>query len=112
MANINAWAPANCRIGQWIQVSCEDPQYWTDVILQGRGDQEQWVTSLKIAFTINGRSWENIENGRVFEANKDNSSKVRISFYRPVHARGIRLYPQTWETYMALRFDAIYLETN
>ena len=59
---------------------------------------------------LNGKIWMNVENGKVFEANIDTNSKVRIDFNQPVYARALRIYPQSWNTHMSMRFDAIYLD--
>jgi hypothetical protein len=62
--------------------------------MQGRGDYDQWVKSIKIAFTINGKEWKNVQGGQIFEANSDRHTKIRITFKEPVFARALRIYPQ------------------
>ena len=54
-----AWCPLANKKGEWIQVSKEEPAMWTDIILQGRGDTayDHWVTSFKVAYTLNGHQW-------------------------------------------------------
>lgn len=111
MNGANAWVPAPVVIGHWIQVSQELPKYWTHIIVQGRADyQDQWVTSLKVASTLNGKIWDDVDAGRVFQASKDRNSKVRIKFERPVYARALRIYPQTWNIAIAMRFEAVYVD--
>jgi len=41
------WARKNNDIKPWIQVSCENPKIWIGAIVQGRGDLDQWVTSIQ-----------------------------------------------------------------
>ena len=53
----NSWSGALLAVGQWIQVSQENPRLWTGVIMQGRGDSDQWVKSIKIAHTLKGKFW-------------------------------------------------------
>jgi hypothetical protein len=98
--------------GQWIQVSCELPKFWTDVILQGRGDADQWVKNIKVSWTLNGKLWEKVDEDKVFEANSDRNQNVRIRFSGSVYARALRIYPQSFNGAIALRFDAIYLEVE
>ena len=54
---VNAWHPQQNKKGEWIQVSKEEPAMWTDIIIQGRGDADQWVTSFKVAYTLDGHQW-------------------------------------------------------
>ena len=49
-----AWCPQKNQKGEWLQVSKEEPSMWTDLIIQGRGDYDQWVTGLKVAYTVSG----------------------------------------------------------
>ena len=78
--------------------------------MQGRGDADWWVKTIKISYTLNGKTWLNVDDGKIFEANTDRSQKVRINFKEPVYARALRIYPQSWNGYMSLRFDANYID--
>jgi hypothetical protein len=109
----HCWSAKTSTLGQWIQVSVERPKYWTGVVVQGRGDVlDQWVTSFKVAVTVNGKLWDNLAGGEVFQGSNDRNSKVLIKFKEPVYARVLRIYPQTWQGHMSMRFDAIYLDLN
>lgn len=56
-----AWIAAEpFKPGEWIQVSQEFSKIWTGIITQGRGDGDQWVTEIKIAYTLNGKQWFNL----------------------------------------------------
>ena len=90
-----AWSPSRDRIGQWIEVSCENPKYWTGVIIQGGADN-YWTSSTLIAYSLNGNNWSKINDGIPFVANNDAKTKKRINFPEAVYARTIRLYPITW----------------
>ena len=48
--------------------------------MQGRGNLDQWVEKVKFATTMNGKIWKNVEEGKIFAANFDCHSKVRIDF--------------------------------
>ena len=108
----HSWSSLENKIGVWIQVSCQQPKYWTDVIIQGRGDYDSWVTSFKVSSTLTGKLWQNAEEGKVYQGNTDNNQKVRVKFAQPIYARTIRLYPQTWKGQISLRFDAVFLDLN
>ena len=104
-ATTNIWQPLNSdNAGCWIQVSTFEPQYWTQVITQGRRNLAQWVTTMKIAYSLNGLHWNYVDNGAVFQANSDQNSKVTIKFNQPVFAQTIRLYPQTFYSRPSLSF--------
>ena len=62
--NYQAWSSKENRDGQWIQIGCEFPKYWTAVIVRGRGTWDQWVKTIKMSSTIDGKTWRNIEDGR------------------------------------------------
>ena len=64
--------------------------------MQGRGDLDRWTKTLKVAYSLNGRTWSYVDEGAIFQANSDRNSKVPIVFANPVFATTIRLYPQTW----------------
>ena len=64
--------------------------------MQGRGNFDAWVTEIKISSSINGVKWEDVDNGKVYQANRDRNTKVRIGFDRPVYSRTIRIYPRKW----------------
>ena len=105
----HAWCPRSIIMGQWIQVSDLSPKVWTSIILQGRGDANDWVSSYKVMYTVNGREWKYVENGRVFPGVSDRYTKVKVTFEKPVYARVLRIYPQTWNERPCVRFDAIYM---
>ena len=53
-----------------------------------------------------------MDEGKTFQANTDRNQKVRIKFSQPIFARTLRIYPQSWNGHMCLRFDAIYVELD
>ena len=68
------------------------------------------MSEIAFSSTVNGKTWENGDNGKAYEANKDRHTKVRINFDEPVYGRVLRIFPQTWNNLMSLRFEAIYLD--
>lgn len=100
----NGWCPQESKLGEWIQVQCESPKYWTDIIMQGRGDADSWVTSIKVATSINGKVWENVEKGKIYQTNSDRNTRVRITFSSAVYGRALRIYPQSWHKDISMRF--------
>jgi hypothetical protein len=80
------------------------PKFWTKLIMQGRGDSDQWVTSIKIKSSLNGIIWQDVDGGKTYPANYNRNEKVNITFDEPVYARVIRIFPQAWDNFMSLRF--------
>ena len=58
----------------------------------------------RFKFTVNGKVWEEVDGGKVFSANQDKDTEVRINFKEVVRARAIRIYPHSWNQEIALRF--------
>ena len=109
-SNAHAWCAYKNQIGESIQVSSEVARIYIGLILQGRGDHDQWPTTIKAAYSMNGKDEVYVDEGRIFPACSDRSTKRYIYFNYPVYARFIKIYPQTWNVHISLRFDAIYID--
>ena len=66
------------------------------MIIQGRGDRDQWVTSFLISYSLNGKYWEYFCDAKIFLGNTDRATKVRINFKKAIFARALRIMPQSW----------------
>lgn len=88
-----SWSAKQNKVGEWIQVSQESPKYWAGIIIQGRGDLNQWVKTIRITYTLDGQTWESYGNGQIIQANHDKDTKVDIHFNPIVYARALRIYP-------------------
>ena len=107
----NVWEPHKSDAqGCWIQVSTFQPQYWIELITQGRRDASFWVSKVKVAYTLNGLKWNYVDDGAIFQANSDRNSRVLIEFNNPVYAKTIRLYPVEYNGHPSLSFEAIFLD--
>ena len=106
-----AWVARNQDTNQWIQVDLQSAKTVTKVETQGRNVNEQWVTSYQLATSLTGDEADfeyvtSSADGAVvtFNANSDRDTIVSNSF-SPRVARFVRLYPQAWNTYIALRWE-------
>ena len=61
---------------------------------------------------MKGRKRFFVEEGRTFDANKDQKTKKRIEFQETVYAKTIRIHPQTWPEFLGLRFSANFIDTS
>ena len=77
---------------------------------QGRADENQWVTSYQLKTSVTGLELEfehvTSSSGDIvtFNANSDRDTVVTNTF-SPRVARYVRLYPQTWNVHIALRWE-------
>lgn len=80
------------------------------MIIQGRGEIDEWVTEVKISYSLNGKQWYFLEEDKVYPANCDRHQKVSIKLSYPVYGRMIRIHPVSWHNRISLRFEAIYID--
>ncbi len=107
----SGWCATGNVDGNWIQLDNGKIGSISGVITQGRKDADQWVTSYKVKYKDESGSWWDID-GKKFPGNKDRNSKVTTTFSKPVMARYIRIYPQTWHKHISMRVDMIGGSTN
>jgi von Willebrand factor len=91
-----------------VQISSLVPERWTAVVTQGKPGVDQYVTEYQVSYTMNGRDWTFVDEGRLFNGNYDRNTKVRNDFDRPVLARAIRILPTKWFGALRMRFDVIF----
>ncbi|XP_072045026.1 uncharacterized protein [Amphiura filiformis] len=95
---------------QWIQVSFLSETIITAVVMQGRDDEDQWVTQYWVEYTRDGLTWSYISeagsnNNKVFTANTDNTTPVTETVDEPVAVIAIRIRPKAWYNYISMRFE-------
>lgn len=105
------WCSGALSVGQWIQLDNGKVGSISGVITQGRKNADQWVKSFKVKYKDESGSWWDVD-GKTFPGNVDKSSKVTTTFSKPVRARYIRIYPQTWNSHISMRVDMIAGDTN
>jgi hypothetical protein len=105
------WCSKQNKVGQWIQLDNGKVGSISGVITQGRKTGDQWVKSFKVKYKDESGSWWDID-GKTFPGNVNKNSKVTTTFSKPVRARYIRIYPQTWNKHMSMRVDMIGGYTN
>ncbi len=105
------WCTRENNVGQWIQLDNGKVGSISGVITQGRKNAAQWVKSFKVKYKDESGSWWDVD-GKTFPGNVDKNSKVTTTFSKPVRARYIRIYPQTWNSHISMRVDMIGGSTN
>ena len=105
------WCSSANSVGHWIQLDNGKLGSISGVITQGRKNSDQWVKSFKVKYKDEGGSWWDVD-GKTFPGNSDRNTKVTTTFSKPVRARYIRIYPQTWKGHMSTRADMFAGDTN
>ncbi|KAK3750262.1 hypothetical protein QZH41_006599 [Actinostola sp. cb2023] len=59
------------------------------IATQGRTNANQWVTKYKLQYSLDGKSFNNYEGGKVFAANRDRNSVVKHDIQTPIIARSL-----------------------
>ena len=105
-----AWSSRKNKIGQWMQIDSGEVQSIAGVVTQGRRGSNQRVTSFKVEVSEDGGLWIEVECGRIFKGNEDSNSKLKTKFKKPVRARFVRIFPQTWNAHMSMRAAVLACE--
>ncbi|XP_030841798.1 lactadherin-like [Strongylocentrotus purpuratus] len=84
----------------------------TGVIVQGRFELAQWITSVKVSYSLDNVTWTyalepQCGEQRIYAANYDNTTPETILFPRPITARYVRIHPLTWIGHQAMRYEVV-----
>jgi hypothetical protein len=103
-----AWSAKYNKNTEWYELSLNNPINITGIAMKGRPDSDQWITSVKIQYYKNyADGWKDVDDGFIFDANYDRHSLVKIFFEKPIKAKAIRIYPQTWYGHASGRFGIL-----
>ncbi|XP_071503480.1 lactadherin-like [Diadema antillarum] len=105
------WSSRKNDANQYIEVDLMGFYIVSGVIIQGREDYSQWVTTFKVSYSRDDKRFSFVPgcdgNPMVFTGNKDRNTPVTAKFLRSVTARYIRIHPVTWHSHISMRFDVI-----
>ncbi|XP_030848292.1 lactadherin isoform X1 [Strongylocentrotus purpuratus] len=105
------WSAKTTDLNQWIQVDLLATYRIVRVATQGRADYSQWVTSFKIACSMDNVTFDtvkdptNTDNDNIFPGNSDRNTVVYNRFPVPMSCRYVRLLPYTWHQHISLRME-------
>ena len=105
------WTAANSQLGEYLQVDFEKGVVVKAIVTQGGGGGscDAWVESYTLAYRFDGVYSDVLDakarNVSVFEANSDCNTVISRDLYPPVAARFVRIFPQTWRTRIAMRWE-------
>ena len=114
---IGAWATDENIVGEYIQADFGQLQRIQAIATQGRAVWNRWVTSYKFAYSTDGVTYHYVTSDddgsdRVFVGNVDMDTLVENRLDVPIVARFVRLYPQTFNGWMALRWEVYGCSNN
>ncbi|XP_030847151.1 lactadherin-like [Strongylocentrotus purpuratus] len=110
-ALFGAWTAKTNDLNQWIQVDLLATYTIVGMATQGRQDQFQWVSSFKIACSLNSITFDTvkdpntIDNDNIFAGNSDRNTVIYNRFPVPMLCRYVRLLPYTWRERISLRME-------
>ena len=103
------WSARILQVGQNMTINLKSEQLIFGVVTQGRKDCLEWVASFKAQTSFDGRNYTDVDGGQEFMANIGPNAKVEVCFGKAVHAKYVRLLPQTWSTHMSMRAAVLVL---
>ncbi|XP_043922260.1 SCO-spondin-like [Protopterus annectens] len=117
--DLQGWGPDPDEYNQlqpdhpYLQIDLLKPQNITGVVVQGAGSFDTYVTSFRIQFSGNGKTWYNYQeltsDGRplpkIFRGNFDDSTPVTNRFKRLISARHVRIIPQDFHNGIYMRLE-------
>lgn len=103
--SVQAWSAKHNTVGQWYQIDNGVVDTITGIAIKGRNDVDQWVKTFKVQYKGTSETWVDVDGGKIYTGNTDRYTQVDVFFDTPVEGRYVRIYPQTWNSYMSLRAD-------
>lgn len=98
-----AWEPKTMTGTEWIELPIEENTRVSALFTQGDAAEAKWVSKLRISYEIAPGVREYANNGELFTANSDRSTRVRIPFNAPAGIDKIRVHPAAWFLAPAMR---------
>ncbi|XP_076039175.1 lactadherin-like isoform X2 [Oratosquilla oratoria] len=109
--NGRAWCAGRKAAGEWVLVDLGVPAKVTGVLTQGKGDDEEWVTTYQVSYSLDAYHWHYARNDyndkKVFQGNTD-SHRTRHNFLDPpIEGRFVRIHVLDWHNHPSLRLELL-----
>nr|XP_054767123.1 lactadherin-like [Lytechinus pictus] len=105
------WLAVDDDQDRWVMIDVGQTSLITGIIVQGRHMEHQWVTSLKVSYSLDDFVWtfalEPQCEQQIFPANYDNDTPVTIVFNQPLTARYVRIHPLIWNNDCGMRYEVL-----
>lgn len=107
-----AWIVKDNSYDKWVKIDLEKTSNVTGVIVQGRYGSPQWVTSVKVSYSLDDVTWTyalepQCGEQKVYAANYEQNTPETILFPRPITARYVRIHPVNWKGLPAMRYEVL-----
>jgi hypothetical protein len=73
------WSSSHNAVGQYMQMNVGALTGVCGVVVQGRADADQWVTSFKVQVSRDCAAFTDVDNGNVFVGNWDRVSQLEVA---------------------------------
>lgn len=106
-----SWSPEINNQAQYLQIAFTTPLPIYGVIMQGSPIFDQYVTSFKIVYSVDGHAFHYLideqSQPQLFSGPIDSRAPVKSMFKIPIEAKMIRIYPLTWHGSIAIRVELL-----
>ncbi|PFX12685.1 Lactadherin [Stylophora pistillata] len=103
-----AWVARVQNVNQWLQVDFGVETQVTRIATQGRQNKNQYVTKYTLRYSLDKSQWNMYQpNGftMTFPGNNDRYTVVSHNLPKPIRTRYLRIVPEEWYRYIALRAE-------
>ncbi|XP_078346313.1 uncharacterized protein LOC144631689 isoform X2 [Oculina patagonica] len=110
-----AWIASKQDHNQWLQVDFGVETQVTRISTQGRQDANQWVKEYTLRYSTDGSYFKQYQPSgftKTFVANSDRYTVVSHDLEKPIRTRYLRIVPEEWQSYIALRAEFYGCKTN
>jgi hypothetical protein len=97
------WCAHHNRKNTWVQWDLGGDKIVTRSLIMGRHTCHQWIKGYKILYKSSKVNWKWYGGGKVLPGG--NWRWCRVNTLKPVLARWIRIYAQTWHNHISMRAD-------
>ena len=77
-----AWVAATNDLAQWLQINLYRQLLVSGVVIQGRPDVNEWVTTYLVEYAIDGVSWEFVRDGNTTIEVCDFNTQFKLNLNR------------------------------
>ena len=100
------WCSFTNDSSQFIQAGSMIPLMFYTVGTKGDPDADNWITSYRLQYSLDGYEWINYNESYVFTGNTDRNNEVLYNL-EPFIARSVRLVPVSWTGNICTRVEFI-----
>lgn len=106
-----AWCSGHAAPYEWLQIDFGVSTKVTSILIQGRGDGQQWVTSYLVSHSMDAYHWKYCSDvygkRKVFKGNTNSHSIKRSYLQYPVTTRFLRIHVMEWHHHPSMRIEVI-----